>query len=94
MNCWHPGRKQPPYQRPGFESAQHDGRFRLEFKGLRRLLEPAQWACIDARPRIVARDTAQLEARRNLVDLEHARLRQCMLAPSALPASLGAYTWW
>ena len=108
LRCWPPDPRRVAYHRPGFEKA--DDRFRLATKRLGNLLEPAHWQHIDARPRILARGAGQLQPQRSLVDLEHARLRACMLAPpptstgptprgprrAALAAApaIGAFTWW
>lgn len=94
LKCWPLNGDRVAYHRPGFESAQHRGLFKLEYRRLDRVLRPSEWQCIDARPRILPRDPAELQPRRSLVDLEHARLRHCMLAPSTAPMPLGAYSWW
>jgi CRISPR-associated endonuclease/helicase Cas3 len=72
------------YCRPGFE--QGEGIFHLETHDLHGLLE---WDAqnqlpVDARPRILPR-SKELQPQKNLVDLEHARLRDQML-PIAKPA--------
>ena len=73
------------YFRPGFESSDYV----LETHGLSELLTPDQLEPLDSAPRIVERKL--LEPRRNLVDLEHKRLRALLLAEgSPVPVSL----WW
>lgn len=94
--------------RPGFET--DDTPFRLGAHDLRELLTAEQLEVIDARPRIVSPEPNALRPRARLVDLEHARLRQTMLAqeqaPTAKPLgnrrrgltaatpALNATTWW
>ncbi len=105
LKCWPQASNRVAYHRPGFETENA----RLDHKQLGKLLTPAEWQCIDARPRILPRSSASLQPRRSLVDLEHARLRQCMLAPAgattaamptprrgAAPAAgaWGTYSWW
>lgn len=103
LKCWPMSATRVAYHKPGFETAQD---FPLDAKRLDELLAHAEWEQIDARPRILPRAAAELQPRRSLVDLEHARLRQCMLASSAPAApkprrgaapaapALGAYPWW
>lgn len=75
--------------RPGFESEE----FPLASHSLRDLLTPEQWQTIDARPRIHPRST--LDARRSLVDLEHARLADLMLgATDGDQRQIPANWWW
>lgn len=92
------------FQRPGFESSQQ---WRLSNHSLEHLLKPEEWQVIDARPRILERDA--LNPRDSLVDLEHKRLREMLLEPTAqempedfeleilgaVPTTpLGAYSWY
>ena len=70
-------RDQPAFCKPGFET-EHP--WRLTSHRLSKLLEEEQYQCIDARPRILERP-APLDAKGNLVDLEHARLQGWMLRP-------------
>ncbi len=78
-------RDQPAFCKPGFET-EHP--WRLNSHRLDRLLEAEQYQRIDARPRILERP-APLDAKGNLVDLEHARLQGWMLQPAAPdPATL------
>lgn len=74
----------PVFCRPGFE----DGDHRLTQHTLSALLHEADYHIVDARPRLVARDP--LEARHNLVDLEHARMADAMLAPAKQAATPAA----
>lgn len=80
-----PGRA--AFCKPGFESVA----FPLESHFMSQLLSAEEREVIDARPRIVARSSAQLQPRCRLIDLEHARMRQTMLvqAPSAAPPGPG-----
>ena len=76
----------PAFCKPGFENIA----FPLETHNLTQLLSAAEREVIDARPRIVARPSAQLQPRTRLVDLEHVRMRHTMLvqvqsAATALP---------
>lgn len=66
-------RGQPAFCRPGFENRD----YLLVSHDLEQILRPEERDVIDARPRILPRDS--LEPRRNLVDLEHARLSAQML---------------
>jgi len=70
--------------RPGFE--RDDEPFRLHTHRLADLLDADEIRVIDARPRILPRPDEQLQPTRRLVDLEHARMRQQMLA-QATPAT-------
>ena len=63
--------------RPGFEHAD----FKLKHHHLTELLKPEQWHILDAAARI--RERAVLQQHENLVDLEHARLRDLMLGSDA-----------
>lgn len=73
----HPDAATPAFRWPGFESAD----FPLRTHRLTELLVPEQWQTIDARPRILPRES--LNPRGNLVDLEHARLSALMLGAAA-----------
>ncbi len=75
----------PAFCKPGFENDQ----FLLQTHSLNKLMDASERDVIDARPRIVARNTLQPALR--LVDLEHARMQATMLASSA---SLNAASWW
>ncbi|WP_374328320.1 type I-F CRISPR-associated helicase Cas3f [Azonexus sp.] len=89
------GMSQPAFLRPGFESANPAARsFRLLSHRLAELLTPEQLKNIDASSRIRERDA--LCPTGNLVDLEHARLRELMQAPSSgqTPLSLPVPLWW
>lgn len=89
------GMSQPAFLRPGFESANPAARnFRLLSHRLAELLTPEQLKNIDASSRICERDV--LCPTGNLVDLEHARLRELMQAPSSgeTPLSLPVPLWW
>ena len=66
---------EPAFCRPGFESST----FPLIDHHLDKLLSPSEHDVIDARPRIVAAPTGQLQPKSRLVDLEHARMRDMML---------------
>ena len=75
----------PAFCRPGFETVE----FPLDTHSMAQLLPMADHGVIDARPRIVA-PPGVLQPRNRLVDLEHARMRQTMLAQSAAaPATPG-----
>ncbi|MDE1894759.1 MAG: type I-F CRISPR-associated helicase Cas3 [Xanthomonadaceae bacterium] len=78
----HPG--QAAYCRPGFE--QNEGPFHLLSHSLASLLDEDERTVIDARPRILSRPPDRQRPSESLVDLEHARLAQCML-PSAETAT-------
>ena len=71
-----PGRA--AFCKPGFET--DDDAFRLSSHDLQLLLRPEDYEVIDARPRIVAPVADALQPRQRLVDLEHARLQDMMLA--------------
>ena len=82
----HPG--QPAFCKPGFENID----FFLETHDLNILLRLEEREAIDARPRIVSVAPALFKPRVRLVDLEHARMQQTMLAQSqavAAPATPG-----
>lgn len=68
-------RDQPAFCKPGFENERP---WLLSSHRLDKLLEAEQYQRIDARPRILERP-APLNAKGNLVDLEHARLQDWML---------------
>lgn len=80
-------RSEIAFCKPGFES---EG-FILANHSLARLLSDDERTVIDARPRIVSRPAQQLAPTTRLVDLEHARIRQTMLAEStkAAPTTSG-----
>lgn len=95
---------EPAFCKPGFEG---EGPWRLSSHKLDQLLDASEWEIIDARPRIVPHEP--LQPRQNLVDLEHARLKDLMIEPEAKPISakkqkfkktkaapppLGAYSWY
>ena len=89
------GMSQPAFLRPGFESSNPVARnFRLLSHRLAELLTPEQLKNIDASSRIRERDA--LSPTGNLVDLEHARLRELMQAPPSgqTPHSLPVPLWW
>ena len=89
------GMSQPAFLRPGFESANPAAKdFRLQSHRVAELLTPEQLKAIDASSRIRERDA--LCPTSNLVDLEHARLRELMQAPSPdrTPLSLPVPLWW
>lgn len=72
------------YCRPGFE--QNSGPFRLNSHDLadllKDLLDPNDQAVIDARPRIRPDPARAPQPDHSLIDLEHVRLRDCMLPGS------------
>ena len=70
--------------RPGFEN---DDEYLLQSHDLNQLLAPADYAVLDARPRIVSPSVNQLQPRQQWVDLEHGRMRQTMLPLDQVPAS-------
>jgi CRISPR-associated endonuclease/helicase Cas3 len=89
------GMSQPAFLRPGFESANPAAKnFRLLSHRLAELLTPEQLKTIDASSRIRERD--ELCPTGNLVDLEHARLRELMQvsASDRTPLSLPVPLWW
>lgn len=69
---------QPAFCKPGFET-EHP--WQLNAHRLDQLLHLEQYQRLDARPRILERPVP-LDARGNLVDLEHARLQGWMLPPA------------
>ena len=89
------GMSQPAFLRPGFESSTPAAKyFRLQSHCLAELLTPEQLKTIDASSRIRERD--ELCPTGNLVDLEHARLRELMQvsASDRTPLSLPVPLWW
>lgn len=80
----HPG--EAAYCKPGFETS--DGRFRLATHRLDELLTEDERSVIDARPRLLPRPREQWQPQRRLVDLEHARIHEQMLAARETPESL------
>lgn len=80
----------PAFCQPGFE----DKLFPLNTHELTNLLTPDQIAVIDSSTRI--RENEPLQARNNLVDLEHARLRALMLGASDDQSSkvIPTKLWW
>ena len=77
----HPGK--PAFCKPGFETID----FLLDTHDLNTLLPLEAREVIDARPRIVSAAPALLKPRLRLVDLEHARMRQTMLAQTRAAAA-------
>jgi len=78
---------QPAFCKPGFED-EGDEAFQLPtHHDLAKLINAAEIAVVDARPRIVAPAPAALRPQERLVDLEHARLRHVMLAQPATAAA-------
>lgn len=77
--------------RPGFESGDH---FKLNCHHLTKLLEPEQWKVLDAAARIKEREV--LRQNDNLVDLEHARLKDLLLgaAPGEIQDQTPVHHWW
>ena len=67
---------------PGFEC--NEGAFRLKSHDLSSLLDADQLTTMDARPRILCPAIETLRPQERLVHLEHARMRQQMLAQSAV----------
>ena len=70
----------PAFHKPGFET---DLQWRLSSHSLSELLTEDEYKVIDARPRVLARET--LHAKDSLVDLEHERLHQLMIEQPAEP---------
>lgn len=87
------GQGKPAFLRPGFEHPSSAG-FQLRTHRLAELLTPEQLARIDAASRI--RESDELHPTSNLVDLEHARLRNLMqgAAPGEAPLSVPVPFWW
>lgn len=74
----------PVYCRPGFEDAAHRLMNAAQTQPehhLNQLLRKTEFGVVDARPRIVC--PQPLEPRSRWVDLEHERIQQAMLPPSA-----------
>lgn len=86
------GPGKPAFLRPGFELG--DPGFQLRSHRLSELLHPEQLARIDASSRI--RERADLQPQDNLVDLEHARLRNLMqgAAQGQRQQEAPAPLWW
>lgn len=80
---------------PGFEQANVDAghRFRLIRHRLGKLLDEHEYRTLTAIPRIQPRAVDTLQPTQRLVDLEHARLMDCML-PSPNAAHLNAASTW
>ena len=76
---------EPAFCKPGFES----GEFPLVNHHLEQLLRANECDVIDARPRIVAVAADQFQPASSMVDLEHARMRDTMLAGMAVQARRG-----
>lgn len=87
------GPGKPAFFRPGFEH-QSEADFQLKSHHLSELLTPEQLKTIDASSRIRERD--ELHPTRNLVDLEHARLRNLMqgVQSSEKQLSVPVWRWW
>ncbi len=87
------GPGKPAFFRPGFEH-QSEAHFQLNSHRLGELLTAEQLKTIDASSRIRQRD--ELHPTSNLVDLEHARLRDLMqeAPPGKTPLSLPVPLWW
>lgn len=87
------GQGKPAFFRPGFEH-QSQAHFQLNSHRLSELLTPEQLKIIDASSRIRQRD--ELHPTSNLVDLEHARLRELMqgAAPGKDDSSQPVLRWW
>jgi CRISPR-associated endonuclease/helicase Cas3 len=80
------GSRDPAFIKPGFETK--DDRFRLEAHGLRTLLREEDLRRLNAIPRIRPRALAERNPRKDLVDLEHARIEAGMLPrPSTAAAT-------
>lgn len=87
------GPGKPAFFRPGFEHRSEVG-FQLKSHRLSELLTPEQLKTIDASSRICERDV--LYPTGNLVDLEHARLRNLMqgVQSSEKQLSVPVWRWW
>ena len=70
----------PAFLWPGFEHKRGnlDHEFRLLTHRLDKLLRPEEYNPLTAVPRIAPRPSVEWEPKRSLVDLEHARLHDCM----------------
>jgi CRISPR-associated endonuclease/helicase Cas3 len=95
-------RPRAAFLRPGFESDSKrvDDRFRLITHRLGKLLHEDEYNLITARPRIQPRPQNDWRPKESLVDMEHARLLDCMLpkdgslnAASAWQSPRAALTW-
>jgi CRISPR-associated endonuclease/helicase Cas3 len=71
--------------RPGFEKEQAAAShpFRLAAHRLGKLMKPEEYRVLTALPRIRPLPRADWHPKQRLVDLEHARMADCMLPPSA-----------
>lgn len=71
------------FVQPGFEDARARladvSSYRLEARRLGKLMTPDEYTRLHAVPRIMARPPGELNHRRRLVDLEQARMMDCML---------------
>lgn len=78
----------PAFLWPGFEHKRGnlDHEFRLLSHRLDKLLRPEEYNPLTAVPRIAPRPQLEWEPKRSLVDLEHARLQDCM-SPRRYPSS-------
>jgi len=89
------GMSKPAFLRPGFESSIPEAKnFRLKSHKLSDLLTRGELERIDSSSRI--RDREVLNPTGNLVDLEHARMRELMRSPSSGTTSLQLPVplWW
>ena len=75
---------QAAFRWPGFED---NDTYRLQSHDLSQLLAAADYAVLDARPRIVSRLPTDLRPQQHWVDLEHSRMRQTMLALDQAPTA-------
>ena len=84
------GGSKPAFLRPGFES----NSFPLASHRLTEILTPEQWQVINAAARIKERDPLMPQS--NLVDLEHARLKDLMLGANAGEVQVDdpVHRWW
>lgn len=73
------GGRAPAYTKPGFEKVTDDQRFLLAAHGLTSLLHEKDYRRLDAIARIRPRPASERQPRRNLVDLEQARVEASML---------------
>lgn len=80
--------KEAAFCRPGFEQPKEP--LRLKHHQLEQVLWSEQWSPLDAAPRI--RERAELKSTENLVDLEHAAVREILLGER--PMKLKAQDWW
>lgn len=81
------GGQGPVYLRPGFEKSTSDQRFLLASHGLKVLLRETDYRSLDAIARIRPRPPDEQQPRRNLVDLEQARIAASMRPQDARPAT-------